>query len=106
MEMSFLGSRQMRKMGLMAVMDWYSRAVLSWRLSNTMDAEFYASALEEAMSRYACQKSLLFAGANIREGYTMISPGHSAMLVSIYIHGRGRWMDNVMIERLWRYLQA
>jgi putative transposase len=89
---------------LVAIMDWASRAVLAWRLSNTMDASFCISALEEALTRFGQPEifntdqgsqftSLAFTGALERAG------------IRISMDGRGRWMDNVFIERLWRSLK-
>jgi putative transposase len=89
---------------LVAVMDWASRAVLAWRLSNTMDVSFCVSALEEALARFGTPEifntdqgsqftSLAFTGALERAG------------IRISMDGRGRWMDNVFIERLWRSLK-
>ena len=89
---------------LVAVMDWSTRKVLSWRVSNTMDTEFCVEALEEALARFGRPEifnsdqgsqftSSVFTGALQRAG------------VRISMDGRGRWMDNVFIERLWRSLK-
>ena len=86
---------------LVAIMDWYSRAVLSWRLSNTMDATFCVDALEEAMNRYGVpgifntDQGSQFTGLEFTQ--TLKEAG-----ASISMDGKGRWMDNVFIERLWR----
>ena len=89
---------------LVAVMDWASRKVLSWRLSNTMDAEFCIEALEEALAKYG--KPDIF---NTDQGSQFTSPGFTGVLrdagVKISMDGKGRWMDNVFIERLWRSLK-
>ncbi|WP_406871236.1 IS3 family transposase [Thioclava sp. 'Guangxiensis'] len=89
---------------LVAIMDWATRRVLSWRLSNTMDVEFCIEALEEAMQRYG--KPEIF---NTDQGSQFTSPRFTKILshatVKISMGGRGRWMDNVMIERLWRSLK-
>lgn len=89
---------------LVAVMDWASRKVLSWRLSNTMDAEFCVSALKEALAKYG--KPDIF---NTDQGSQFTSIAFTETLkkaeVKISMDGRGRWMDNVMIERLWRTLK-
>jgi putative transposase len=89
---------------LVAIMDWHSRAVLSRRLSNTMDADFCVSALEEAMSRYGVPDIF-----NTDQGAQFTSYGFTRLLrdagVRISMDGRGRWIDNVMIERLWRSLK-
>jgi putative transposase len=89
---------------LVAVMDWSSRAVLSWRLSNTMDVSFCVSALEEALARFG--KPEIF---NTDQGSQFTSAAFTGTLaaagVRISMDGRGRWMDNVFIERLWRSLK-
>lgn len=86
---------------LVAVMDWASRAVLAWRLSNTMDVSFCISALEEALARFG--KPEIF---NTDQGSQFTSAAFTGTLaeagVRISMDGRGRWMDNVFIERLWR----
>jgi putative transposase len=89
---------------LVAVIDWASRAVLSWRLSNTMDASFCVAALEDALARYG--KPEIF---NTDQGSQFTSAAFTGALaeagVAISMDGRGRWMDNVFIERLWRSLK-
>ncbi len=89
---------------LVAIMDWASRAVLSWRLSNTMDASFCVSALEEALVRFG--RPEIF---NTDQGSQFTSAAFTGTLaaagVKISMDGRGRWMDNVFIERLWRSLK-
>jgi putative transposase len=89
---------------LVAVMDWASRAVLSWRLSNTMDVSFCVSALEEALARFG--KPEIF---NTDQGSQFTSTAFTGALeragIQISMDGRGRWMDNVFIERLWRSLK-
>ena len=89
---------------LVAVMDWASRAVLAWRLSNTMDVSFCVSALEEALARFG--KPEIF---NTDQGSQFTSAAFTGALatagVRISMDGRGRWMDNVFIERLWRSLK-
>jgi putative transposase len=89
---------------LVAVMDWASRAVLSWRLSNTMDVSFCVSALEEALARFG--KPEIF---NTDQGSQFTSAAFTGVLeragIQISMDGRGRWMDNVFIERLWRSLK-
>ena len=86
---------------LVAIMDWASRRVLSFRLSNTLDASFCIEALEEALQRY--QAPEIF---NTDQGSQFTSEGFTGTLLSrgvaISMDGRGRWMDNVFIERLWR----
>jgi putative transposase len=89
---------------LAAVMDWATRKVLSWRVSNTMDAEFCVAALEEALARFG--RPEIF---NTDQGSQFTSPRFTGVLhaagVRISMDGRGRWMDNVFIERLWRSLK-
>jgi putative transposase len=89
---------------LVAVMDWASRAVLSWRLSNTMDVSFCVSALEEALARFG--RPEIF---NTDQGSQFTSAAFTGVLagagIRISMDGRGRWMDNVFIERLWRSLK-
>jgi len=89
---------------LVAVMDWATRKVLSWRVSNTLDVEFCLEALEEAMARFG--RPEIF---NTDQGGQFTSPRFTGLLqragVRISMDGRGRWMDNVFIERLWRSLK-
>jgi putative transposase len=89
---------------LIAIMDWSTRKVLSWRLSNTMDSEFCIEALEEALVKFG--RPEIF---NTDQGSQFTSPRFTDVLatagVRISMDGRGRWMDNVFIERLWRSLK-
>jgi len=89
---------------LVAIMDWFSRKVLAWRLSNTMDAEFCVVALEEAIARHG--RPDIF---NTHQGSQFTSFTFTMTLkdagIRISMDGRGRWMDNVFIERLWRSLK-
>ena len=89
---------------LVAVMDWASRAALAWRLSNTMDVSFCVGALEEALARFG--KPEIF---NTDQGSQFTSAAFTGTLaaagVRISMDGRGRWMDNVFIERLWRSMK-
>lgn len=89
---------------LVAIMDWFSRKVLAWRLSNTMDADFCVAALEEAMARHG--RPGIF---NTDQGSQFTSFAFTTTLkdagIRISMDGRGRWMDNVFIERLWRSLK-
>jgi putative transposase len=89
---------------LVAVIDWASRAVLAWRLSNTMDVSFCVSALAEALARFG--KPEIF---NTDQGSQFTSAAFTGTLaaagIRISMDGRGRWMDNVFIERLWRSLK-
>ena len=89
---------------LVAVMDWATRKVLAWRVSNTMDVAFCIEALEEALARFG--RPEIF---NTDQGSQFTSPRFTGVLrntgVRISMDGRGRWMDNVFIERLWRSLK-
>jgi putative transposase len=86
---------------LVAVMDWYSRKVLAWRLSITMDVEFCVAALQDAIARYGVPEIV-----NTDQGSQFTSYEFTELLKShdirISMDGRGRWLDNVFIERLWR----
>lgn len=87
-------------MYLMAIMDWYSRRVLSWRLSNTLDADFCTEALREALDRYGAPEIF-----NTDQGSQFTSAQFTSVLkdrgVRISMDGRGRFLDNIFIERLW-----
>ena len=89
---------------LVAVMDWASRKVLSWRLSNTMNVEFCMEALQEALTTYG--RPDIF---NTDQGSQFTSLRFTGLLIAagvqVSMDGRGRWMDNVFIERLWRSLK-
>ncbi len=89
---------------LVAIMDWHSRKVLSWRLSNTMEADFCVAALEQALMRYGAPEIF-----NTDQGSQFTSLEFTSALktagVRISMDGKGRWVDNVMAERLWRSLK-
>jgi putative transposase len=89
---------------LVAVMDWATRKVLAWRVSNTMDVEFCIAALEEALAGFG--RPEIF---NTDQGSQFTSLQFTGVLqaagIRISMDGRGRWMDNVFIERLWRSLK-
>ncbi len=89
---------------LVAIMDWATRHVLAWRLSNTMDAGFCVEALAEALARYG--RPEIF---NTDQGSQFTSFDFTGMLkeadIKISMDGRGRCMDNIFIERLWRSLK-
>lgn len=91
-------------MYLVAIMDWHSRKVLSFRLSNTMDTSFCIEALNEAIELYG--KPDIF---NSDQGAQFTSQEFTEQLLSnqikVSMDGKGRWMDNVFIERLWRSLK-
>jgi len=86
---------------LVAVIDWASRAVLAWRLSNTMETRFCIDALDEALARYGRPKIF-----NSDQGSQFTSEAFTGRLitagVAISMDGRGRFLDNIFIERLWR----
>ena len=85
---------------LVAIMDWASRKVLAWRLSNTLDASFCVEAVQEAIARYGVPDIF-----NTDQGSQFTSDAFIGILesygISISMDGKGRWMDNVFIERLW-----
>ena len=85
-------------------MDWATRKVLAWRLSNTMDGGSCVAALEEALTRFGKPETF-----NMNQASQFTSQAFTGMLlreteVRIRMDGRGRRMDNVIIERLWRCL--
>lgn len=86
---------------LVAIMDWYSRKVLSWEVSNTMDDSFCISALERAIRLHG-QPDIF----NTDQGSQFTSNNFTRVLkdnhIKISMDGKGRWADNVFIERLWR----
>lgn len=88
---------------LVVVMDWHSRCVLAWRLSNTLDSAFCLDALEEALSRGTPE---IF---NTDQGTQFTSEAFTGLLkrhgVQISQDGKGRFMDNIFVERLWRSLK-
>ena len=97
---------------LTVILDWYSRRVLSWRVSVTMDVEFILDALEEAIETYGCPEIM-----NTDQGSQYTSERFIQALKEREIHismdGKGAWRDNIFVERLWRsvkyediYLQA
>lgn len=89
---------------LAAVIDWFSRRVLSWRVSITMDTSFCVEALEEALSQHG--KPEIF---NTDQGSQFSSEAFTGRLkeegIQISMDGKGRWADNVFVERLWRSLK-
>jgi putative transposase len=86
---------------LAAVMDWFSRRVLAWRLSITLDVEFCINAVEEALARHG--RPDIF---NTDQGSQFTSTAFTSLLlkhgIAISMDGRGAWRDNVFVERLWR----
>jgi putative transposase len=89
---------------LVAVMDWYSRRVLSWRLSNTMDSSFCVDALAEALRRFG--RPEIF---NTDQGAQFTAEAFTKPLrecgIAISMDGKGRCLDNIFVERLWRSLK-
>tara|TARA_Y100000022_G_C13226711_1_gene365268 strand:+ start:479 stop:1300 length:822 start_codon:yes stop_codon:yes gene_type:complete len=87
-----------------AVMDWYSRKILSWRLSNTMTADFCVEALESAMAHYGAPEIVNTDQGSQFTSEEFVSTVHaSGALLSM--DGKGAWRDNVFIERFWRTLK-
>lgn len=86
---------------LVAIIDWASRAVLAWRLSNSMEADFCIEALQEAISRFG--RPEIF---NTDQGAQFTAEAFLGVLeqhqIRISMDGKGRWVDNVFVERLWR----
>ena len=89
---------------LAAVVDWFSRRVLAWRLSITMEAAFCVEALEEALSRYGTPEIF-----NTDQGSQFTSAEFTGALlakgIAISMDGKGAWRDNVFVERLWRTIK-
>ena len=86
---------------LVAIVDWFSRKVLAWRVSISMEADFCVEALEEALARFG--KPEIF---NTDQGSQFTSVAFTGVLlreeIAISMDGRGAWRDNVIVERLWR----
>ena len=86
---------------LVAILDWYSRRVLAWRISNSMEAAFCVDCLEEALRMYGNPEIF-----NSDQGSQFTSDAHTSVLkrenVAISMDGRGRVFDNIFVERLWR----
>jgi len=91
-------------MYLIAIMDWATRKVLSWRLSNTLDTRFCVEALKEALFKYGAPEIF-----NTDQGCQFTSEAFTSVLktcdVKISMDGKGRFKDNIFIERLWRTLK-
>ena len=85
---------------LVAIMDWYSRYVVAWRLSNTLDADFCVEALAEALGNATPEVFNTDQGSQFTgEGFTGLLERHG---VRISMDGKGRYLDNIFVERLWR----
>lgn len=86
---------------LVVIMDWYSRKVLSWRLSNTLEADFCVQALEAAIQDYGCPQIF-----NTDQGSQFTSEAFTDVLkehdIQISMDGKGCYRDNIFVERLWR----
>ena len=89
---------------LVAVMDWHSRRVLAWRLSNTLTTDFCVEAVEDALTRYGPPEIF-----NTDQGCQFTSAEFTALLkaqgIQISMDGKGCWRDNVFVERLWRTIK-
>ena len=89
---------------LVAIVDWYSRRVLAWRLSNTLTTDFCIEALEEAITRYGTPEIF-----NTDQGSQFTSAEFTGILkahdIRISMDGKGCWRDNVFVERLWRTIK-
>lgn len=89
---------------LVAIMDWYSRRILSWRISNTLDVDFCIDALQEALDRFGCPTIF-----NSDQGSQFTSNAFTQLLkekgIKISMDGKGRYLDNIFIERFWRTLK-
>ncbi len=88
-------------MYLVVILDWHSRRVLAWRLSNTLETDFCLEALDEALRRFG--KPEVF---NTDQGVQFTCDAFTRVLkdhdIDISMDGKGRWVDNVLVERLWR----
>ena len=89
---------------LVVFMDWFSRRVLSWKLSNTLETSFCLEALEEALSRFGQPKII-----NTDQGAQFTARDFTEAVlgrgIKLSMDGKGRWIDNVFVERLWRSLK-
>jgi len=89
---------------LVAIMDWYSRKVLSWRLSNSMEADFCIEALKDAITIYGKPEIMNSDQGSQFTGFEW-TQALKDVHIKISMDGKGRWIDNRMIERLWRSLK-
>jgi putative transposase len=89
---------------LFAVLDWHSRTVLAWRLSNSLTTDFCIDAVVEAMAAYGCP--VIF---NTDQGSQFTDTAFTGMLkdhgIAISMDGKGAWRDNVLVERFWRSIK-
>jgi putative transposase len=92
-------------MYLVAIVDWYSRKVLAWRLSNTMDSTFCIYCLQEAFGKYGTPEIFNTDQGSQFTSEAFISAVRQYPEIRISMDGRGRALDNVFVERLWRSLK-
>ena len=89
---------------LAAVMDWFARRILAWRLSNTMEVSFCIDAVEDALAKYGCPQIF-----NTDQGSQFTSAEFTRVLINsgveISMDGKGAWRDNVFVERFWRTIK-
>src|SRR6516225_788420 len=89
---------------LAAVMDWFARRILAWRLSNTMGVSFCIDAVEDALAKYGCPQIF-----NTDQGSQFTSAEFTSVLInngiSISMDGKAAWRDNVFVERFWRTIK-
>lgn len=91
---------------LTAVMDWHSRAVLSWRISNTLDTRFCLEALAEAVRVAGRAPDIVNTDQGCQYTSAAWTGAVEALGAKVSMDGKGRWVDNVFIERLWRSLKC
>ena len=89
---------------LVAVMDWYSRKVLAWAISNTMEVSFCIQALQRALARYGSPQ-IFNSDQGAQFTATAFTDCLKAADIAISMDGRGRYLDNIFIERLWRSIK-
>jgi putative transposase len=89
---------------LVAVMDWYSRKVLAWAVSNTMEVTFWVEALQRALARYGSPQ-IFNSDQGAQFTATAFTDCLKAAGIAISMDGRGRYLDNIFIERLWRSIK-
>ena len=88
-------------MYLVVILDWHSRRVLAWRLSNTLETDFCLEALDEALRRFG-KPEVFNTDQGVQftcDAFTRVLKDHA---IDISMDGKGRWVDNVFVERLWR----
>jgi putative transposase len=90
-------------MYLVAIIDWFSRYVLAWQLSNTLDGRFCCDALQQALCR--SQPEIFNTDQGVQFTAAEFTAGLEAAHIQISMDGRGRALDNIFVERLWRSLK-